>query len=213
MLSGIQHFAFCRRQWALIHIEQQWEENFHTVDGELMHQRAHDGFSHEKRKQTIISRGMPIFSREMGISGVCDIVEFTEAENGVQIHKFGGKYAVLPVEYKRGSPKEHDADILQLVAQAMCLEEMLGCQIGKGALFYGKTKRRQEIEITEPYRENVRAMFAEMHQYYDKGYTPKMKKTKACGLCSLKDICLPELEKTVSVGRYIEKYIKEEGAE
>ena len=210
MLSGIQHFAFCRRQWALIHIEQQWAENYHTVDGELMHQRAHDGLSYEKRKGTVISRGMPIHSRGMGISGVCDIVEFHEAEDGVPIAKFGGTYHVFPIEYKRGKPKEHDADILQLVAQAMCLEEMLECHIEQGAIYYGQTKRRQEVMITESYRETVRRMTEEMHQYFDRGYTPNVKKTRACSLCSLKELCLPSLERTMKVGKYIEIHMGEE---
>lgn len=210
MLSGIQHFVFCRRQWALIHIEQQWEENFHTVDGEIMHKKAHDGFSCEKRKDVIVSRGMPVFSRTMGVSGVCDIVEFHRSKEGVFIRKFDGTFQVIPVEYKRGKPKEDDSDILQMTAQAMCLEEMLDCTIEKGALFYGQTKRRMEVKITNEYRERVYAMFEEMHHYYDRGYTPNVKKTKACGVCSLKDICMPELEKVQSAKGYIARHLKEE---
>lgn len=209
MISGIQHFAFCRRQWALIHIEQQWAENFQTVDGELMHKNAHDGFSYEKRKDYIISRGMPVYSKTMGVSGICDIVEFQKSEDGVPIKKFDGKFLVRPVEYKRGKPKEHDADILQLAAQAMCLEEMLACCIEKGALFYGETKRRMEVVITEELKEKVRTVFAEMHQYFDRGYTPKVKKSKACGSCSLKEICIPELGAARTVAGYVEQHMKE----
>lgn len=209
MLSGIQHFAFCRRQWALIHIEQQWAENYQTVDGELMHKRAHDGFSFEKRKDTVITRGMPIHSRTMGVSGVCDIVELKRDDAGVPIRQFGGKFRIMPVEYKRGKPKENDADILQLAAQVLCLEEMMNCHIEKGALYYGQTKRRMEVEVTDEYREKVRAAFAEMHQYFEKGYTPRVKKTKACQACSLKEICLPELDKSGSAGSYIDRYIRE----
>lgn len=210
MISGIQHFVFCRRQWALIHIEQQWEENFHTVDGEIMHQRAHDGFSCERRKDVIISRGMPVFSRTMGVTGVCDIVEYHRAEDGIYIRKFNDKFQVLPIEYKRGKPKENDSDILQMVAQAMCIEEMIGCTLDKGAIFYGETKRRMEVVLTDAHRERVRSMFDEMHQYYERGYTPKVRKTKACGLCSLKNICLPELEKAKSVKQYVARYMREE---
>lgn len=209
MLSGIQHFAFCRRQWALIHIEQQWAENYQTVDGELMHKKAHDGFSYEKRKDTVITRGMPIFSRGMGVSGVCDIVELKRDDAGVPIRQFDGKFRIMPVEYKRGKPKENDADILQLAAQVLCLEEMMNCHIEKGALYYGQTKRRMEVEITDEYREKVSTAFAEMHQYYEKGYTPRVKKTKACQACSLKEICLPELDKSGSAGSYIDRYIRE----
>ena len=209
MLSGIQHFAFCRRQWALIHIEQQWAENYQTVDGELMHKRAHDGFSFEKRKDTVITRGMPIHSRTMGVSGVCDIVELKRDDAGVPIRQFDGKFRIMPIEYKRGKPKENDADILQLAAQVLCLEEMMNCHIEKGALYYGQTKRRMEVEVTDEYREKVRAAFAEMHQYFEKGYTPRVKKTKACQACSLKEICLPELDKSGSAGSYIDRYIRE----
>lgn len=209
MLSGIQHFAFCRRQWALIHIEQQWAENYQTVDGELMHKKAHDGFSYEKRKDTVITRGMPIYSRTMGVSGVCDIVELKRDDGGVPIRQFDGTFRIMPVEYKRGKPKENNADILQLAAQVLCLEEMMNCHIEKGALYYGQTKRRMEVEITDEYREKVSASFAEMHQYYENGYTPRVKKTKACQACSLKEICLPELDKSGSAGSYIDRYIRE----
>lgn len=153
MLSGIQHFAFCRRQWALIHLEQQWTENYRTMDGNFMHRQAHDGTSYEKRKDTIISRGMPVFSRTMGVNGICDIVEFHADESGTLIHTFGGKYIPMPIEYKRGKPKEHDADVLQVVAQAMCLEEMLDCKIVEGALYYGETKHRVKILISEEDRQ------------------------------------------------------------
>lgn len=210
MLSGIQHFTFCRRQWALIHVEQQWEENFHTVDGRIMHENAHDGFSCEKRKDTIISRGMPIFSRSMGVSGICDVVEFRRSEDGVYIKKFDDTFEVTPVEYKRGKPKEDVSDILQVAAQAMCLEEMLVCTIDRGVLFYGQTRRRMEVPITGELRQQVSDMFEEMHQYYKRGYTPRVKKSKACNACSLKDICLPELERAKSAKSYIAGYLEEE---
>lgn len=209
MLSGIQHFIFCRRQWALIHIEQQWEENFHTVDGKIMHETAHDGFSCEKRKDTIISRGMPVYSRVMGVSGICDVVEFERSEEGVYIRKFDGIFEVTPIEYKRGKPKKDESDILQVAAQAMCLEEMLSCTIEKGALYYGQTRRRMEVPITAELRQQVSDIFAEMHQYYDQGYTPRVKKSKACSSCSLKDICLPELDRVKSAKGYIKRCLEE----
>lgn len=210
MLSGIQHFTYCRRQWALIHVEQQWEENFHTVDGRIMHENAHDGFSCEKRKDTIISRGMPTFSRSMGVSGICDVVEFRRLKDGVYIKKFDDTFEVTPVEYKRGKPKEDVSDILQVAAQAMCLEEMLFCTIDKGALFYGQTRRRMEVPVTGELRQQVSDMFEEMHQYYERGYTPRVKKSKACNACSLKDICLPELERAKRAKSYIAGYLEEE---
>lgn len=210
MLSGIQHFAFCRRQWALIHIEQQWAENVHTVEGELLHKNAHDPYYSEKRNDVIISRGLPVHSRTMGVSGVCDIVEFSRSEEGVSLHGHRGLFQIYPVEYKRGKPKDTDIDILQLTAQAMCLEEMLAARIEEGALFYGEIKRREKVLFTEELRAQVRADFAEMHQIYDRKYTPKVRWSKACNACSLRDICLPKLGKAPFVKAYIKNAIEEE---
>lgn len=166
MLSGIQHFAFCRRQWALIHMEQQWDENLRTVEGNLFHKKAHDGHSSEKRKNIIISRGMPVFSREMGVSGICDIVEFHRDDmRGIALQGLAGNYLVCPVEYKKGEPKENDADALQLTAQAMCLEEMLSCSIDKGYLYYGEIRHRIEVVLDEKLRQQVRDSFSSDQKY------------------------------------------------
>lgn len=210
MLSGIQHFKFCRRQWALIHIEQQWEENVHTVVGELMHKKVHDPYLKEKRKDTIVVRALPISSRKLGISGECDVVEFKKSENGVTLFGHRGLYSIYPVEYKKGKPKISEEDKLQLTAQAMCLEEMFSTTIEEGAIFYGETRRREEVIFTKELREEVEKMLKEMHQYYERGYTPKVRKNKTCNSCSLKDICIPNLEKTSSVSNYIAKSLEEE---
>ena len=210
MISGIQHFRFCKRQWALIHIEQQWAENEHTVIGELMHKKAHDPYLTEKRRDTIIARALPVASREMGVTGECDVVEFHRREDGIRLHGHRGNFSVYPIEYKKGKPKITEEDKLQLAAQAMCLEEMFSTQIPEGALFYGETKRRKIVEITEELRSEVREMFQEMHQYYDRRYTPKVKYSKACASCSLKEICLPKLEKAGSVKEYLKRALEEE---
>lgn len=210
MLSGIQHFKFCRRQWALIHIEQQWEENVHTVVGELMHKKVHDPYLKEKRKDTIVVRALPISSRKLGISGECDVVEFKKSENGVTLFGHRGLYSIYPVEYKKGKPKISEEDKLQLTAQAMCLEEMFSTTIEEGAIFYGETRRREEVIFTKELREEVEKMLKEMHQYYERGYTPKVRKNKTCNSCSLKDICIPNLEKTSLVSNYIAKSLEEE---
>lgn len=234
MISGIQHFAFCRRQWALIHIEQQWAENEHTVAGELLHKNAHDSFFQEKRKGVIISRAMPVFSRTMGISGECDIVEFEPAVPDVSegasnqagragcgsasnrvpeetaLHGHKGLYRVYPIEYKKGHPKDTQIDILQLTAQAMCLEEMMSVKIREGAVFYGETRRRENIVFTDELRAQVRAAFEEMHQLFNKRYTPRVKWSKSCNACSLKESCVPKLGKSVSVKEYINMHITEE---
>lgn len=209
MISGIQHFKFCRRQWALIHVEQQWAENEHTVVGELMHKKAHDPYLIEKRNDVLIVRALPVSSRSIGISGECDIVEFHKCDEGIKLIGHRGLYSVYPVEYKKGKPKESDEDKLQLAAQAMCLEEMCLTQIPEGALYYGETRRREVVEFTEEIRNQVKSIFEEMHGYYERKYTPKVKTTKACLGCSLKDICLPKLMKTGSVKAYVSKMLED----
>lgn len=212
-LSGIQHFAFCRRQWVLAYIEMQWQENVRTVEGKILHENAHDAGIKEKRGDLLIVRAMPIHSREMGVSGECDVVEFHRCENGISLDGREGNYSVIPVEYKRGKPKEEDADILQVAAQAMCLEEMLYCIIPYGYIYYGETRHRMKVEFTDEIKEKVRSIFDEMHKYYAQQYTPKVKTSKKCNACSLKDICLPVLNKKKSVSGYIEKILAEEEKE
>lgn len=201
-LSGLQHFVFCRRQWALIHVEQQWAENYRTVDGDIMHRNAHDS-GVESRGDLLIARGIRVFSNTLGISGTCDVVEFHRDSNGIHLHGRDGQWQPFPVEYKRGKPKEHQADELQLCAQAMCLEEMLCCSIPKGALFYGEPRRRTVVEFTSELRQTVQENLAEMHDYYARGYTPKVKPRKGCNACSLKELCLPKLMKKKSVTAYL----------
>ena len=202
-LSGPQHFRFCRRQWALIHIENQWNENYFTVDGSLMHENAHDGEKRESRGDLLIVRGLPVFSRRLGISGQCDVVEFRRDPDGVSLRGRDGLWKPFPVEYKRGKPKAHSADELQLCAQAMCLEEMLCCDIPQGALFYGEPRRRTAVDFTPELRKDVRDCLAEMHQLYERGYTPKVKPGSMCRACSLKELCLPSLTRRRSVVEYL----------
>lgn len=211
MISGIQHFKFCRRQWALIHVEQQWEENVHTIMGELMHKKVHDPCITEKRRDTLVVRALPVSSRIMGISGECDVVEFHKCEDGIKLYGHRGLYSVYPVEYKKGKPKLTEEDKLQLTAQALCLEEMFSTEIPEGAIFYGETRRRDVVEFHEELRLEVKRMFQEMHQYYDRNYTPKVKYSKACNACSLKEVCLPKLGKAVSVKSYMNQILEEEG--
>ena len=209
MLSGIQHFQFCKRQWALIHIEQQWEENVRTVEGQYLHRNADQPFTREKRGNKLIVRAMPVKSKELKITGICDVVEFIQDDNGVEIHGEEGKYAAYPIEYKRGKPKLNDADVLQLTAQAMCLEEMLLCEVDKGYVFYNEIKHRMEVPLTEIEKNKVRSIVAEMQDYYKRRYTPKVKTGTFCKNCSLQNICLPNLMKKRSVKSYIEGKINE----
>jgi len=206
-LSGIQHFLFCPRQWALIHLEEQWSENFFTITGEQLHERAHSG-EVEKRKNLIITRALYIYSNTMQVSGQCDIVEFHADKDGVTIHGFEGTWQPVPVEYKRGKGTSIEADSRQLCAEAMCLEEMLLCHIPVGYLYYGEPKKRTEVELTDSMRQDVRESFKQMHNYFKNGYTPKPKKKKACLSCSIKDLCLPQLEGVSNVSDYIKKSLE-----
>ncbi|MGM9647308.1 MAG: CRISPR-associated protein Cas4 [Eubacteriales bacterium] len=202
-LSGLQHFKFCRRRWALIHIEQQWAENFRTVDGELMHQNAHNADFRESRGDLFITRGVSIFSSTLGVSGQCDVLEYHRGKSGIPIRGKEGLWQPYPVEYKRGSPREDTGDTLQLCGQAMCLEEMLCCSIPEGALYYGEIRRRVTVPFTEELRTQVRLMLSQMHDLYERGYTPKVQPSKSCNACSLKELCLPKLMKNRSVDAYL----------
>lgn len=202
-LSGLQHFAFCRRQWALIHIEQQWAENLRTVDGRILHEKAHDGAAREKRGDLLITRNMSVHSSELGISGSCDVVEFLRSPEGISLRGQEGLWQPYPVEYKRGSPKTTDADRLQLCAQAMCLEEMLCCDIPEAAIFYGEIRRREVIDLDESLRDRVRRHLEEMHELYRRSHTPKAKPGKGCNACSLKELCIPKLVKRRSAQEYL----------
>ena len=124
MISGLKHFQFCRRRWALVHIEQLWEENALTLEGHYMHERVHDDGFTEARGAVLLSRGMPVRSQELKITGICDMVELYKDDGGVPIQGRAGKWRLYPVEYKLGQPDAQGADALQLCAQAMCLEEM-----------------------------------------------------------------------------------------
>ena len=208
-LSGLQHYAFCRRQWALIHVEQQWAENARTAEGRILHEKAHDSSIHEKRGSLLITRDMPVHSPTLGICGKCDVVEFHRDPSGFSLSGQEGLWLPYPVEYKRGEPKTADVDRLQLCAQAMCLEEMLCCSIPEAAIFYGEIRHRETVTLDDSLRSKVRVLLAEMHELYRRSHTPKVKPTKGCSACSLKEICLPKLMKKNSVRDYLQKHMED----
>lgn len=209
MLSGIQHFQFCKRQWALIHIEQQWEENVKTVEGQYLHRKADQPFVREKRGDKLVVRALPVKSDKLGISGICDVVEFIRNDAGIEINGAEGKYMAYPIEYKRGKPKIDDVDVLQLAAQAMCLEEMLLCEVPIGYIFYDEIKHRIEVSLTYELKSKVTTIVAEMQDYYRRRHTPKVKTGPFCNSCSLLHICLPKLMKKQTVKNYLEGKIRE----
>jgi CRISPR-associated exonuclease Cas4 len=202
-LSALQHLAFCERQCALIHIEQVWTENQFTAEGRALHERTHSQHA-ETRRGVRTERGMPIRSLELGVAGMADVVEFDE------------KGVPFPIEYKRGRPKKGNMDEIQLCAEAMCLEEMLGKRIPEGALFYGKIKRRKTVPFDEPLRAQTKTTAARLHALLHSGVTPPPKYGPKCKSCSLVENCLPKIfsrEKKVRqyVTRMLEKPIGENG--
>ena len=208
-LSGLQHFAFCRRQWALIHIEKLWEENLRTTEGNLLHARAHDESANEMRGDCFIVRGARVRSTTLGVSGQCDVLEFKRDSQGIAISGREGLWLPYPVEYKRGEPKDIDADRLQLCGQAMCLEEMLCFEVKEGALYYSQIRRREKVYFTDEMRNKVRDCLLEMHKLFKSNHTPKVKPTKSCNACSLKDLCMPRLMAYGSASDYLTSALRE----
>ncbi len=182
-LSALQHFMFCPRQCALIHLEQTWEENRFTAEGRLQHQRV-DGGGSEKRRDIRQAFGLPIRSLRIGITGKADVVEFHLQTDG--------RWAPYPVEHKRGRRKEEDWDRVQLCAQALCLEEMLGISVIEGALFYEKERRREVVLLEEGLRMRTEELARSVHELMSAKRTPPPVYTPKCDACSLNSRCLPK---------------------
>ena len=172
MISGIQHFVYSERQWALIHVEQQWKDNYQTFSGHELHHRVDDPFIKEKRNDLIVSRSLPVSSHWLGVYGVCDAVEWRASDDGVKIAGHSGKYVPTVVEYKRGKSKVDHSDALQVAAYVVCLEEMLGCQLIAGELFYFKNRKRTPVNVDSALRQELKSTVERMHHYFDIGYTP-----------------------------------------
>ena len=181
-LSALQHWLYCPRQCALIHLEQVWAENKFTAEGQTLHQKAHEG-PDETRAGVRITRSLPVCSFTLGVSGQCDVVEFHEGAGG----------RIVPVEYKRGKPKSHRADEVQLCAQAMCLEEMLGAEIADGCLYYGEKRRRTEVVFDPELRRLVAEIATALHVMIDTRITPVAEyQSRRCDACSLIELCQPK---------------------
>ncbi len=186
-ISALQHLLFCERQCALIHLEQVWADNEFTSEGNLLHERTHEG-PDESRPGIRIARGMLVRSFALGLSGQCDVVEFHQGSAGASL----ASSEIVPVEYKRGKPKGHAADEVQLCAQALCLEEMLGQTVERGMLYYGKRRRRTAVVFDLPLRELTRESARRLHALIDARSTPIAQREKKCESCSLLEICLPD---------------------
>lgn len=214
-ISGLQHLAFCERQYALIHIEQIWDENMLTAQGKVLHEKAHEGSS-ETRGDVRTARGMRLRSLRLGLSGIADIVEFQRVKDTVpeptkllRLESHRGWWCPFPVEYKLGKPKLDNWDLVQLCAQAVCLEEMLGIQITAGALFYGRTRHRLDVNFSSELRRETEQLAVRMHSLFDSGQTPPARYCKACRSCSLFDICKPKkTNHQTSAQRYLHQSLK-----
>lgn len=182
-ISALQHYLYCDRQCALIHIERIWQENRHTAEGRILHERA-DRYGHEQRRGVHTAMALPLAHERLGLSGYADIVEF---EGG------GTSRVARPIEYKRGRPKKHHADEVQLCAQALCLEDMLGVQIEEGALFYGQTRRRESVRFDDTLRTLTEDTARAVHNLLSSGQTPPaVYEPRKCGRCSLIEHCQPQ---------------------
>lgn len=210
-ISALQHWLFCRRQCALIHLEQAWSENQLTAHGRLVHDRAHDGQA-ETRGDVRIVRGLRLCSYAMGLTGQADVVELRRpapdapADQQAQIPSLPGLWIPTPVEYKRGKPKQIDCDRVQLCAQAMCLEEMVNVRITEGCLFYARPRRREIVPLDERLRRLTRQVALDVHEMIQTAQTPPAVYTPACRSCSLMAACMPRRTRKGSL--YIQRQIK-----
>ena len=215
MLSGIQHYMYCPRQWALIHIEQQWSDNRLTAEGHLLHKNVDDPAYRQKNGDTITLRSVHIASHTLGLYGVTDAVELLPSDSQVDAithPRYTGFWKPYPVEYKRGHRKPDECDEVQLAAQVICLEEMYGIHIPEAALFYHDTRHREVVQIDKQLRQLTYELSEAMHRTFESGFTPKAEEKRGCRSCSLIDICAPELTKKTSVAYYLKKTLDEETA-
>jgi CRISPR-associated exonuclease Cas4 len=190
-ISALQHLLYCARQCALIHIERAWEENLFTAEGRILHDKVDSG-ENSVRAGRRIARSLPLRSLALGLSGIADVVEFGPE-----------RAEVFPVEYKRGRSKAADWDRIQLCAQAMCLEEMLGVEIKEGALFYGKTRRRERVFFDDKLRAQTRESAEQLQSLIGAGRTPPAVYGPKCDACSLFHVCMPRLPRSKSISRYL----------
>ena len=193
-ISALQHLAFCERQWALIHLEGMWEENRLTAEGRLLHNRAHESET-EVRGDLRIARGLRLRSLRLGLVGRADVVEFHRVVgggDGIQLDGAPSLWKPLIVEYKRGRPKIGHEDEMQLCAQALCLEEMLGVSIPSAAFFYGEPRRRSDVALADSLRKETEALAARLHTLSRAGETPAAEYGRKCNSCSLVGVCLPK---------------------
>jgi CRISPR-associated exonuclease Cas4 len=208
-ISSLTHLSYCKRRFALIHIEQQWAENVFTAEGHTLHDRVHE-LESENRPGVRIVRGLRLVSYALGLVGQADVVEFRQNKAGITLPEASGLWQPIPVEYKRGKPKKDNSDKIQLCAQAMCLEEMLNISIPHGTLFYGKIKRRTQVELTSSLRQETKDCVRQIRNILERKVTPRIEYSKKCNNCSLYDICLPQ---TTGKDKRVDNYLSKAGCD
>jgi CRISPR-associated exonuclease Cas4 len=224
-ISALQHLLFCERQCALIHLEQLWAENALTITGRQLHEKVDAGRGHKRKGGPRTTRSLPLRSLALGLFGKADVVEFHEVNDvpgpsmapdagstgliALATGRPAGPLVPFPVEYKRGKPKKNRCDEVQLCAQAMCLEEMLGMAVPAGAIFYGVTRRRTDVPFDAPLRELTRSTIARLHAMFASRVTPRARREKKCDRCSLINLCLPDvLDGSESASRFVSRSLQ-----
>lgn len=207
-ISGIQHYLYCKRRWALLYIENIWQDNFLTLDGDRVHEKAHNQNIKESRKDKFIERGVYISSEKYNLIGQCDVIEYIRDNNGIQLKNKKGLWIIVPVEYKHGDGSSLDVDKYQLFAQILCLEEMFQCSINYGCLYYKKTNKRILVDFNDFEREKIISIINEINLLLKENKTPKIKySSKKCKNCSLLEKCNPKILDTKSINKYLEEVI------
>lgn len=207
-LSSLQHWVYCPRQCGLIHVEQCWAENLFTAEGRNLHDKVHDAET-ERRGDLILVRGLRLVSRKLGIVGQADLVEFHRSDSGCKLPGKTSKWQPFPVEFKRGKEKPNLSDDIQLCGQAICLEEMLGIPVNRGAIYYGRPRKRKQVELTEDLRSHLRgAINGVRHMLQTKQVPIAEYNSGKCNSCSLVETCLPRvISQRKSVELYLEKMV------
>lgn len=211
-ISALQHLSFCERQWGLMYLEGIWSENPLTVEGAQMHERAHEPTS-ESRRDLRVARGLRVRSLRLGLVGVADVVEFhrlNDSEPGSRLVDLGGVWRPMPIEYKHGRPKAGRCDEVQLCAQALCLEEMLGGEVSAGQIYYGKTRRRHDVAFDSALRDETERLAARLHILTAEGRTPSGRYERKCRSCSLIVQCQPKATTGRSAAAYLHKALQPE---
>ena len=192
-ISAVKQYAYCKRRFGLMFIDNEFSDNYKTIEGNILHEKVNDPFFNEKRGEKYYSRSVPVYSDRLNLYGIVDIIEFISDEKGVNIPTQNGLWKINPIEYKNGKPEKSRADELQLCAQTLCLEEMFSIEISSADIYYGRLRKRINILLSEELRQTAEQMIYEIHQLIEKASIPDKPANQNCNLCSLIDICLPKI--------------------